>query len=258
MGIFDFLGGGDYGASGYKDAYQGTLGQEGAVAGQFGNLGATTGQNFQNYNNGSNNAIASYAKLLQQSPYTDAYSTSAINQANSGLSSDYLGAKSALAADMAARGFGGPGQSSSMLAGGLTDIEGQRAGQLANSQNQLAQAKIARQYTNAADLTNLYGGAASNAFGQTGQALGNQAGILGNVGQGQFGLYQNALQQQRDNANGVMGFLGSLGNIAGTFMGAPGAGTAATTLAGGVTPGYDPSAMANYAAANPGVAAYSV
>lgn len=208
--LSSLFGGGDYGAGGFLNDYKNTIGQEQGLVGQYGSLASQAGQDYGRYSSGYSDALTNYANLLKQNPYTDSYSTSVLNQATNGLTNDYLGAKAALTADLARRGLASPGADSSMLTGGLASIEAQRAGQLAAAQNNLAMQEIDRQYQNDQALTDLYGGAANTAYGRETGALGEQAGLLQNIGQGQMGLYENARQQQAQHNSAMLGFIGGL------------------------------------------------
>jgi len=230
--VTGFLGGGNGKVNDARNNVLGTINQEQNVAHQYDLLGNGAMSAFGRYNTGYGDALDSYARLLKADPWTDAYSTGALNNATSGVTNSFLGARASLSADLNRRGIGAPGTNSSALTGGDAAIEAARANQMSTAMNNLAMQKIQQRNSNAAALTSLYGGAADNAFGHSMGAYGAESGQLGSLYGQQNDLLQQAIAERQANANATAGLISTAASFIPGVGPALGAGMKASSGAG--------------------------
>ena len=198
-------------ASTYAGDANSALRNQGAVANQLGTFAQGDTAAYNQFAPQARAATQGEADYLRQNPYTDNFSTQALNRATSGVTSAYLRSRANLSSDLARRGMGGD---SSALTGGLAAMDASRAGIIGNAGEELAYRKIADNGGRLAQLAQLLSGAGQSAQQGAEGALTPQASIYGNMGSAYDVMAQQARQRASAAGAAQAGAFGNIGNLA--------------------------------------------
>lgn len=212
MGVFGL--GGDNGASAFK-ASMGQAAESLKRRGtMFDDIGNVAGADAAAYRPQVSHFLGLLSGMVNQGN-TDTGRSRFVNNATANVTGAYNAAKANLTADMAARGI----TDSSLTAGGLAGIEGQRAGTFATAENNANQYLDDQRYSRTSDLVGLlhglYSDAQSRQLGATSAGAGIDQGLFSGYGN----LYGEAQRENADETGQALGLISTVGAGAGWFGG---------------------------------------
>lgn len=155
--------------------------QQRQLASMLQGYGTQAHSQYQNADADAQRQLGMYADLLRQDPNTDQARAMAIGNATAGSNRAFEAGKSDLSAELARRGI----DDSSATTGGITALEGQRAGAISNATNDRLQQEQADRYARAGQLTSLLQGNASN----YNNIASNDLGMASNGNTSAYGMY---------------------------------------------------------------------
>lgn len=210
VSVFSSLFGGNKAPSNpYLPQMQSELTSEGKQASNLTALGNQANNTYNTFSPQANQATQAEADYLAQNPYTNVVNEALVNRATAGTTAAYQQARAQLAAQNAARGFGGA--PSGLLTGGNAAIDAAEANTLGTANNEMAMNEIADLGNRMSQRTDLLTNAANQGFTGASNAYGNAGRMYGDVADtyAQAGQQQEADQMTQQEQQGQM--LSSLG-----------------------------------------------